>query len=253
MLLTSGPMTSAVPSALPTDVSLFAHGINSSPSGTELYVMVNGIAVDGVVTNGSVSTYPSVTDSPTGFGLNVTAHPVGTFIGYLLKMSDVVSGTVSTTSIVASHAITGMGAFTNAAPTVGFRSSFTPDGTKILQSGKDRFFVLNASDLTPISTSTGTTLGDKSIGKKSTTGTAGSIENHDAMPTPDSKYAILTIRYADATTGGFQTGGLQLYDLTTMQPVGPITPTCSGCHAAAGTLTTVDHHLCGIDGKLTAQ
>jgi hypothetical protein len=178
---------------------------------------------------------------------------VGTFIGYLLNMSDVVAGTVTPSSILASHAITGMGEFTSSAPSVGFRSSFTPDGTKILQSGKDRFFVLDATTLVPISTSTGTTLGDKTIGSKSTTGTAGSIENHDAMSTPDSKYAILTIRYADSTTNGWQTGGLQLYDLTTMKPVGPVTPTCSGCHANSGTLTTVDHHLCGIDGKLTAH
>jgi hypothetical protein len=235
-----------------TDHSLFAHGIASTPAGDKLYVMVNGITVTDVVTDGSVSTYVSP-NSPTGHGLNVTAHPVGTFIGYLLKMSDVVAGTVSPSSILASHSITGMGEFTTSAPTVGFRSSFTPDGTKILQSGKDRFFVLDATTLEPISTSTGTTLGDQSIGKKSTTGTAGSVENHDALSTPDSKYAILTIRYADSSTNSFQTGGLQLYDLTTMKPVGVVTPTCSGCHAGFGTLTTVDHHLCGIDGKLTAN
>jgi hypothetical protein len=232
-----------------TDISLFAHGINSSPVGDKLYVLVNGIHVDNVVTNGSVSSYVSP-NSPTGHGLNVTAHPVGTFIAYLLKMSDVVAGTVSTSSILASNTITGMGEFTSSAPTVGFRSSFTPDGTKILQSGKDRFFVLDATTLKPITAGT-STLGDKTIGKKSTTGTAGSVENYDALSTPDSKYAILTIRYADSTTGGFQTGGLQLYDLTTMQPVGPVTPTCSGCHASAGTLNTMDHHLSGIDGVLT--
>ena len=135
---------------------------------------------------------------------------------------------------------------------MGFRSTFTPDGTKILQSGKDRFFVLDATTLMPITAGT-STQGDKAIATKSTTGTTGSVENHDAMPTPDSKYAILTIRYADSTTNGFQTGGLQLYDLTAMKAVGPVTPVCSACHASAGVLDTVDHHLCGIDGKLTAK
>jgi Bacterial Ig-like domain (group 2) len=235
----------------PSDVSLFAHGISSSPSGSMLYVLVNNIAVDSVVTTGSVSTYPSF-GSPTGFGLNVAAHPVGAFTAYLLKMSDVVAGTVSPSSIILSNTISGMGEFMSSAPTVGFRSSFTPDGTKILQAGKDRFMVLNATTLVPITAGT-STQGDKSIATKSTTGTTGSVENHDAMSTPDSKYAILTIRYADSTTGGFQTGGLQLYDLTAMKAVGPVTPVCSACHAAAGVLDTADHHLCGIDGKLTAQ
>jgi hypothetical protein len=235
----------------PTDVSLFAHGINSSPAGDKLYVLVNNISVDAVVTNGSVSGFASA-KSPSGFGLNVTAHPVGAFTAYLLKMSDVVAGTVSTSSILASNTIAGMGEFTNDAPTVGFRSTFTPDGTKILQSGKDRFMVLDATTLKPISTSTGTTLGDKTIGATSTTGKTSLIENHDAMPTPDSKYAILTIRYADSTTGTHQTGGLQLYDLTTMKPVGPVVPTCSGCHSDL-TGNAKPHNLCGIDGKLSAK
>ena len=211
MLLTSGPMTSAVPTVSPTDVSLFAHGINSSPAGDKLYVMVNGIAVDAVVTDGSVSTYPSF-KSPTGFGLNVTAHPVGTFIGYLLKMSDVVSGTVSTTSILASHVDHRHGSIhrtmrrpwgsVHPLPRTAPRSS-SPAKTVSL--------CLMPRTCTPISTSTGTTLGDQSIGDPASNA---AIENHDAMATPDSKYAILTIRYADSTTGGFQTGGLQLYDLT---------------------------------------
>jgi len=232
-----------------TDISLFAHGINSSPAGDKMFVMVNGITVDAVVTDGSVSTFPSP-KSPTGFGLNVTAHPVGAFTGYLLRMSDVVAGTVTPASVLAGPVtISGMGEFINDAPTVAFRSTFTPDGTKILQSGKDRFFVLNATTLQPISTSTGTTLGDRSIGDPASNA---AIENHDAMPTPDSKYAILSLRYVDSTSGGFQTGGLQLYDLTTMQPVGPVTSTCSTCHIG-GSLTTAYHHICGLDGKLTAK
>jgi hypothetical protein len=209
-------------------VSLFAHGMNSSPDGTKLYLAVNEVNADATTAGG-----------PYG-------DPKGAVTGYLLKMSDVTSPsvTVGPTSVLAKHTITGMAGSTSTAPTVAFRSNFTPDGSKILQSGKDRFLVLDGNTLAPLNGATGdTTIG---AGKAK-------VENHDALSTPDGKYAILTIRYVDSDTNGFQTSGLQLYDLTTMKPVGGLASTCSSCHASGGTLGDGDHVTCGIDGKLTTN
>jgi hypothetical protein len=200
-------------------ISLFAHGMNSSPDGSKLYVAVNEITAGG--------------------------YPAGAVTGYLLKMTDVVAGTVTPASIVKQNTISGLAGNDHDAPTVAFRSSFTPDGGMILQSGKDRFLVLDGTTLAAKNGATGdTTIGDPASGNTK-------IENHDAMPTPDGKYAILTIRYTDSTTGDTQTSGLQLYDLTEMKPVGKVVSTCSNCHAATGTLTAANHLTCGIDGKLT--
>jgi hypothetical protein len=209
-------------------VSLFAHGMNSSPDGTKLYVAVNEVVADATTAGG-----------PYGY-------PKGSVTGYLLKMSDVTSPTVTVgpSSVLAKHTVTGMAGSTTTAPTVAFRSSFTPDGKKILQSGKDRFIVLDGNTLEPLNGASGdTTIG---AGKAQ-------MENHDAMSTPDGKYAVLTIRYEDSDTNGTQTSGLQLYDLTTMKPVGGLVSTCSSCHAAGGTLGDTGHVTCGIDGKLTTN
>jgi len=206
-------------------VSLFAHGMTSSPDGSKLYVVVNEV---------TVTDYNAATFTPTGY-------PKGSITGYLLNMQDVVTaGSVTSGSVKAQHTITGLGGSSTTAPTVAFRAGWTPDGSKILQSGKDRFLVLDGATLAPLNTATG----DMTIG-----GGKLQVENHDAMSTSDGKYAVLTIRYEDTDTGGNQTSGLQLYDLTTMKPVGGMTSTCSKCHTT--NLATKAHLTCGIDGKLS--
>jgi hypothetical protein len=120
--------------------------------------------------------------------------------------------------------------------TVAFRSTFTPDGTKILQSGRDRLLVLDSATLDPV-------VNDTTIG-----GSKFAIENHDVMPTPDGKYAILALRYAHASTEK-QDSGLQLYDLVNKKPVGEPVSTCNNCH----TSETVAHMTCGLDGSLTSS
>ncbi|MEI6127514.1 MAG: hypothetical protein WCQ99_13285 [Pseudomonadota bacterium] len=199
-------------------VSLFSHG-NISPDQTQIYVDVNEV---------------NVTDATKPAG-----YPKGAFTGYRLNLSDVLAGTVTPASVITQNTVTGLGGSQSGAPTVVFRARYTADGTKILQSGKDRFFVLDATTLKTLNGAAG----DTTIG-----GGKDMYENHDALSTTDNKYAILTIDYMDSTTGDYHVGGLQLYDLMANKPVGKVAPVCSSCHAATGTLNTATHFLCGIDG-----
>ncbi len=181
---------------------LFAHGVNS-PDHTKLFVAVNE------------------TDD-TGMTGRVT--------GYLVKTSDLVAGTVDPTSVTTSYTITGL---TAGMGTIAFRSTFTPDGSKILQAGRDRLLVLKSSDLTPLDN-------NMAIG-----GSYTGVENHDVMPTPDGKYAILSLRFKHAPTEQ-QDSGLQLYDLTNKTAIGNPVSTCSTCHSSTDTA----HPTCGIDAAL---
>ncbi len=188
---------------------LFAHGVNS-PDTTKLYVAVNE-------TSGGAMT--------------------GAITSYVMNTSDVVAGTVSSSNVT-SHTVSGL---TSGGGTIAFRSTYTPDGTKILQAGSDRFLVLRASDLTVLDN-------NPNIGGsfKAFTGHGG-LQNHDAMPTPDGKYAILSLRFQHAS-GEQEDSGIQLYDLANKTAIGDPVSTCNKCHDSA----TVAHPTCGLVGNLTA-
>lgn len=109
--------------------------------------------------------------------------------------------------------------------TLTFRQDFTPDGKLLLQSAGDRFFLLD-SDL-------------KQLDEK--TMRAGE-ENHDAITTPDGKYAVLTLR---VSVGEEKDGQLQLYDIEKKQMVGKPTSVCFSCHTNAGIHGNAV--LCGAD------
>lgn len=195
---------------------VWVHGVNS-PDRSRLFVAVNEASQGGV---------------------NTTM--TGAVTGYLLNMSDVVGGTVSSANVIASNTITGLApASASGLGTVAFRSTYTPDGTKILQAGKDRLLVLNGSTLALEHS-------DVDIG-----GPYHRVENHDVMPTPDGKYAILALRFA-YEAGGKWDGGLQLYDLENQTAVGSPVSACNGCHNPAnpGAVAT-DRASCGLDGSLT--
>lgn len=193
---------------------LFAHGVNS-PDGSKLFVAVNDTSAAGG---------------------GVMANMSGSVTGYLLNMSDVTAGTVSSTSVTASNTVTGL---TAAGGTIAFRSTFTPDGTKILQAGRDRLVVLNASTLAVLDNNAA--IGGSYVG----------VENHDVMPTPDGKYAILALRFKYSATGKMDSG-IQLYDLTNKTAVGAPVSACNGCHNPGnpGAVAT-DRATCGVDGTLT--
>ncbi len=192
---------------------LFAHGVNS-PGNAKMYVAVNETS------DGSMA----------GMTGNITS--------YLMNTSDLVAGTV-TSSNVTSHTITGLG---TGGATIAFRSTFTPDGTTILQAGSNRLLVLKASDLTLLHDVTG-------LGGSFAAFTAnGGVENHDVMPTPDGKYAILSLRFQHSNSEQ-QDSGLQLYDIVNNRMVGDPVGVCSRCHSAASTA----RHTCGVDGVLSPQ
>ncbi len=191
----------------------YAHGVNS-PDGTKLYVAVNE------------------SSSPGG-------ALTGTFTAYLVRMSDLVDPNVvvSTTAVTASKSIT------VGANTVAFRSTFTPDGSKILQAGADRLVVLDGSDLHEV-------INDTNLGGSYAAN--GGFENHDVMPTPDGKYAILSVRFKYPTGAGKQDSGLQLYDLTNKKTIGDPVSACNKCHNQSDpALVGTDRQTCGLDGKLT--
>jgi hypothetical protein len=112
--------------------------------------------------------------------------------------------------------------------TITFRQYFSRDDKLIFQSAADRMWVLDAKTL-------------KLVDEKMTKQLG---ENHDVQPTPDAKYALLTLRTAD-TTGcdpeGKPTpdkkitdGVLALYDAGAKKLVGKPTSVCFGCHKDMG-------------------
>jgi hypothetical protein len=122
--------------------------------------------------------------------------------------------------------------------TITFRQYFSNDDKMIFQSAADRFWLLDADNL-------------KMIDEKMTT--AG--QNHDAIPTPDGKYALLTLRTSTegcdpdgkAIPGKTITDGtLQLYDVEAKKIIGKTSSVCFSCHKGMG-LGDKSAVLCGLD------
>ena len=113
--------------------------------------------------------------------------------------------------------------------TITFRQYFSRDDKLIYQAAGDRMWVLDAKTL-------------KMVDEKMTKPALG--ENHDVQPTPDGKYALLTLRTADITgcdPEGKPTpdkkitdGTLALYDAGARKLVGKTTSVCFGCHKDMG-------------------
>lgn len=124
--------------------------------------------------------------------------------------------------------------------TITFREFFSPDDTLIFQSAGDRLWVLDAKTL-------------KLLDEKTNIGG----ENHDAMPTPDGKYVVLTLRTADTQGCDVEgkplpdkkitDGTLQLYDVDAKKVVGKTASVCFDCHKGVG-LGDKSAILCGLDG-----
>lgn len=137
----------------------------------------------------------------------------------LLDMNALEEGKVKK---IAENTITGM-----AGKTITFRQYFTNNGKYLLQSGADRGYLIDAKtlkvldEITPLSG-----------------------ENHDIMPTPDDRYAIMTLRekikHEDKE---IVDGTLQLYDIEAKKTIGKSTSVCYPCHKQFGAKAVP----CGID------
>jgi len=124
--------------------------------------------------------------------------------------------------------------------TIAFRQYFTADDKLIYQSAADRMWVIDSATL-------------KLVDEKMTKPDIG--ENHDVQPTPDGKYALLTLRTSDAVACDadgkpmpdkkITDGVLQLYDARAKQLVGKPVSLCFGCHKNVGK-GDKNAILCGI-------
>ena len=153
---------------------------------------------------------------------NTPAARLGEIDMLLLDLDALEKGDVK---VVAKNTITG-----SPEKTLTFRQTFTNDGRYLLQSGGDRFYLLKGDDLSLV---------DEEMMTEG--------ENHDALPTPDGKYAVLTIRKKVKTDDGktITDGMLQLYDMEAKTLIGKPVSTCVACHKDADIVGNAT--LCGAD------
>lgn len=115
--------------------------------------------------------------------------------------------------------------------TITFRQYFSNDGKYLFQSGADRGYLIDAATLKVIDEITDI-----------------SGENHDIIPTPDDRYAIMTLRekIKDKEGKDIVDGRLMLYDVKAQKTVGKSSSVCYSCHQNVGKGTAI---LCGIDAN----
>jgi hypothetical protein len=115
--------------------------------------------------------------------------------------------------------------------TITFRQYFTEDGKYLLQSGADRSYLIDAETLKVLD---------------EITPLPG--EAHDIMPTPDGKYAVITLREKAKDFEGNDSvdGTVLLYDIEARKTVGKTASVCFACHKGEGIGKAI---LCGLDAN----
>jgi hypothetical protein len=112
-----------------------------------------------------------------------------------------------------------------------FRGYFTSDGKRLLISGRDRQWMLDAKTLKVVAE----------------TPNATGWENHDIQPLPGDRYALLSQRVPMEIEPGKKgmDGQLELYDLGKRARVGKAVSVCDACHRDENIKTT--SVSCGVD------
>ena len=115
--------------------------------------------------------------------------------------------------------------------TITFRQYFTNDCKYLLQSGADRGYLIDAETLKVLD---------------EITPLPG--ENHDIIPTPDGKYAVMTLREKANDFEGKESvdGTVLLYDIEARKTVGKSASVCFACHKGEGIGKAI---LCGLDAN----
>ncbi len=115
--------------------------------------------------------------------------------------------------------------------TITFRQYFTNDGKYLLQSGADRGYLIDAETLKVLD---------------EITPLPG--ENHDIIPTPDGKFAVMTLREKAKDFEGNDSvdGTILLYDIENRHTVGKSESVCFSCHKGEGLGKAI---LCGLDAN----
>lgn len=104
------------------------------------------------------------------------------------------------------------------ADVVTLRGTYTPDGKYILQSGRTMMLILNADDLSVVR-------------EVPVPADPADIENHDIIPTPDSKYGIATLRTNIEVNGKkIKDGQLLLLNIEAGEIIGKPQSVCRHCH-----------------------
>jgi hypothetical protein len=116
--------------------------------------------------------------------------------------------------------------------TITFRQYFSDDGRYFFQSGADRGYLIDAKTLNVID---------------EITPLPG--ENHDIIPTPDARYAVMTLRETIRNSDGkeIKDGTLLLYDVEAKKTIGGTASVCYGCHKDNGMQENAV--LCGLDAN----
>ena len=115
--------------------------------------------------------------------------------------------------------------------TITFRQYFTNDGKYLLQSAADRGYLIDAKTLKVLDEITPLPGG-----------------NHDIIPTPDGKYALMTLREKAKDFEGNDSvdGTILLYDIEARKTVGKTASVCFACHKDEGIGKAI---LCGLDAN----
>ena len=129
--------------------------------------------------------------------------------------------------------------------TITFRESFSADGKLIYQSAGDRLWVIDAATLALV---------DEKMMPEG-------VQNHDALPTPDGKLALLTVRnlteacdatgkpiMKDGDKAQITDGTVMLYDAAAKKLLNKTTSTCFACHKDMG-IGDKNAVLCGLDAN----
>ncbi|MGB6291273.1 MAG: hypothetical protein WBF36_14185 [Desulfobulbales bacterium] len=115
--------------------------------------------------------------------------------------------------------------------TITFRQHFTVDGKYLLQSGADRGYLIDAETLKVLDTITPL-----------------QGNNYDIIPTPDGKYAVMTMRekVKDFEGNDSVDGTVLLYDIENKTTVGKSSSVYFACHKGEKIGKAI---LCGLDAN----